>query len=449
MTGVRFFFGICGGFHSTPLSGCGNTWQYVSGPTGSWTGNLSAFFLDLYNARITNVTPTMAHGDWVGVYGGAPGQYLAWQNYPSAAPPAGVANVCPNTPTVLQYLPGVPYGVRPCSTVSPFSCPSNVSDCASYCPTLNGGVSNPGVPVDDGDHGYNCSPANPIFVGWQNLYSVAQAVIGAAYNTPTAGAKGLNLFEFDVEQELDMTDFPVQARFIVDNSQTSSGNPDEVDSIRYYMGQDGYDIGRVTWSAAGSNSNVAGFNCTSVYGDYARTMGLDSILSAIEGGYIGSPANPSPTSEGLWCGGTLGQMFQMPVSHTAPNVADLHAYPCVADAGTPYCYSTEPAANVQGEAQTDFNDVQFFIQYVDPGVTFVLGETHSNSNDGYSETCEIHAPLTAASSNVAGFNASSFAGYTTAVFRPWINLPDAGACFTPSNQNGNQNNLGPYTPSQE
>jgi hypothetical protein len=78
-------------------------------------------------------------------------QYLA-----AAPPPTG--QVCTNTPAVLQYTPGLPYGNVPCTNTSPYYCPSGQT-CATYCQL------NAGHPVDDGDHGYNCSPANPIFVG--------------------------------------------------------------------------------------------------------------------------------------------------------------------------------------------------------------------------------------------------------------------------------------------
>ncbi len=438
VSGVRFFFGLCGGFFSTPLSNCGQNYTNVSGPKAVWVANMQNFLQDLYSAGIYNIAPTPAHSDLASV-SSLPGvsgiQYLA-----AAAPPVGQVCHTPIPQPVLQYAPGLPYGNIPCTTTAPYYCPSGKNR-ATYC------QGNAGFPLDDGYLGYNCSPANSIFVGWQNLYNVISSILQSAYNTPTAGKKGIVVSEIDVEQELNTTAFPVQARFVVDNSAPpQTGNPDALNSLRYYMGLYGYDIGRVVWSVGEGKPTVAGFNCLSVYQDYARLMGLDSIFSAIEGGYIGTPSGFTAT-DGLYCGGTKISMFQMPVSHTAPDIADLHTYPCVPNPVAGLCYSDDQHASVQGEAATVYGDVAHFLSVVDPSAVFMVGETHSNSNNGQNETCEFHAPLDAAQLNVAGYNQSALASHSV-IFLPWINLPDSASCFSPSNQNVNLNNLGPYTPSQ-
>jgi hypothetical protein len=85
VSGIRFFFGICGGGNSTPLQNCGSgNYTLVTGPTTSWTTNLQNFFLDVYNAGIRNVTPSMSHGDWIGAYGGL--GLPAWYVAPSKSP---------------------------------------------------------------------------------------------------------------------------------------------------------------------------------------------------------------------------------------------------------------------------------------------------------------------------------------------------------------------------
>ena len=440
VTGVRFFFGICGGFHSTPLSNCGQTYTNVTGPNATWSANVASFFSDLYTNAIFNVEPTMAHSDLVGISTpqGTQGVHYA----APAAPPKTPA--CSNTPPIVEYAPGLPYGRFACTNTSPYYCPSG-QNCSTYCQR------NAGFPIDDGYTGYNCSPANPYFVGWQNLYNIVNAVLKAAYNTPTTNAKGIIVDEFDVEQELNMVQFPVLARFVVDNAQTQTGNPDAVDSIRYYMNLYHYDTARVAWSAFATEPTVAGADCVSVYGSNqsARIINMDSIFSAIEGGFIGQPHGYSG-SQGLICGGDSSTMFKMPVPHGAPDIADLHAYPCIKNTATGYCYSDDAHASVQGEAKTVYGDVLAFLNTVNPSAVFLVGETHSNSNNGQNETCEGHAPLDAAALNVAGYNSSLVAGHSV-IFRPWINLPDVGdgaACFDPANQNVNQNNLGPYLPHQ-
>jgi hypothetical protein len=173
VTGVRFFVGFCGGGGSTPLSGCSSfpscSPPTVSGPGSAWLTHLQNFYSDVYNAKIYGVGPTMAFGDFNGV----------GRSCPPSAPPSG--SIC-----------------KPLNSVW-------------YTPTEPWANESPGIAVDDQINGYNCSPKNPLFVGWANIYSVMQNVI------QYAAAANLNLFEFDIENELNMVSFPVQARLIYDN----------------------------------------------------------------------------------------------------------------------------------------------------------------------------------------------------------------------------------------
>lgn len=243
--------------------------------------------------------------------------------------------------------------------------------------------------------------------------------------------------------------FPVLARYVLDDAETQSGNPDAINSIRYYMSLYGYNPAKVILSVVASEPNQAGYNCYDVYGDYARIIILDSIFSAIEGGYIGTPSGPNKNQK-LFCNGSDSSMYKMPMGHTAPAIADLHAYPCVSDPSTGLCYnnSNDALAAVQSEAAITYGDVALFFSLVNPSAVFMIGETHSNTNDGNNEECVNHAPLHAARENVEGYNQSSVAGHSV-IFRPWINLADSSSCFPPKNQNVNQGNQGPYTPSQQ
>src|SRR5207244_1665489 len=78
--------------------------------------------------------------------------------------------------------------------------------------------------------GYNCSPANPYFVGWQNIYSVVDTVLQKAQS------RSLEVNELDIMQELDLQDFTVLGRFISDNKHGIPGDLDVFDKLRYYMG---------------------------------------------------------------------------------------------------------------------------------------------------------------------------------------------------------------------
>jgi len=454
VSGIRFFFGICGGGNSTPLQNCGSgNYTLVTGPTTSWTTNLQNFFLDVYNAGIRNVTPSMSHGDWIGAYGGL--GLPAWYVAPSKSP---AGSNCTNTPPIVQYVPGVPFAMFPCTNTAPYYCPNTAGTCGGttgYCAT-HGGYSNVSYPVDDQHNGYNCSPTNPYFVGWQNTYNVWTAVIKAAYNTPTAGAKGLNIEELDVEQELNTLQFPVTARFIVDNSRTETGNPDNLNSIRYSMNLYLYDQRRVVWSALAPQPTVAGaVNCgsqypnTDVYADYARNIFLDSLISGIQGSAVIGWPDPD-FGNGLSCGGSTASMYLTTWGPHSPlpDIVDEHIYPCIINPATSQCWNTEPSASVQLEAYTFFSEIPHYLSAVNQqSAVFVLGETHTNSNDTHNETCQVEAPTTAAASIVAAYNqaGNGLAGNNTVVIRPFIN-PDY-SCFTPANQLLNQNNAGPYTPS--
>lgn len=448
VSGVRFFFDICGGANSTPLQNCGSgNYKSVTGPNAPWTTNLQNFFLDIYNAGIHSVSPTMGHDDGIGLYGGAPFGLPTWYVAPSPPPSR---SKCTNTPAIVQYVPGLPYAQFPCTQTPPYSCPTNVQNCGAYC------VSGAGYPVDDSHNGYNCSPTNPYFVGWQNTYNVWNFVIEAAYNTPTAGAKGLNIEELDVQQELNTLQFPVEARLIVDNSRTDTGNPDNLNSIRYSMNLYGYDQERVTWSSIAPQPTVAGavdcgsgYSSTDVYADYPRNIFLDSRISGISGGaWIGWP-NPT-CIDGLCCGGSTASMYLTTYgSHSPlPDIVDEHIYPCIINTTTGQCWNTEPNASVQLEAYTFFSEIPHYLSASkQQSAVFMLGETHTYSNDGHNETCDVDAPLTAAASIVAAYDqtGNGLAGNNTVVIRPFINL--AYSCFTPSNQLLNPNNAGPYTPS--
>jgi hypothetical protein len=426
VTGVRFFFGLCGGFHSTPLQNCGLNWTQVTGPDSTWLQNLNSFFQDLSDFKILNVTPTPAHGEWVGIEGGSPGQYL-----PAASAPGG--NVCSDTPPMLQYLPTEPYGRIPCHSTPPYQC-TDPNNC--------GCQENAGFPAGwFNNDAYNCSPRNPIFVGWQNQYNVIAAVISAASN------HGLTTAELDFEQELNPGASTAQARYMYDNAHLETGNPDVLGALRSLMGVQ--HAGKVTYSAAAINSRLAGFNCTNVYTDYARLNILDAIASAIGGGLIGVPssADPQPTY-GLPCGGTIDGMFQMPQGHTQPSIVDLHAYPRI-DNGDG-CYRTEPQAQVESEANILFSDVAHFMDMIGtPTATFIVGETFTNSNDGTAQSCDLHGPLSSALSTRRGYNASDLAVRSqSVVFRPFFSLPN-GCNTYPDNQRVNYNNEGPFTPTQQ
>jgi hypothetical protein len=427
VSGVRIFFGLCGS-DSTPLVNCGQNWTQVrykgslTPPDLTWINRVKDFFGDVRNAGIQNVTLTPAHD------GRAPDGYPYWKlrsetRTPISPPEPAEPIHCPDAPDTIYFYSGAPLGYK-----------------------YVGG--NDYYPIGQEDNNaYNCAPINPYFVGWQNQYDLINAVLAAA------AEKQLTVSELDFEQELNIMEFPALARFIVDNAHGASGQPNVRDALRYYMGLYGFygfDPGRVTWAAPWSSSTLAGYNCTSVYAGYARTMGADQIAAAIGGGWIGIPMDRTWGAETgyLSCYGSTSQMFQMPTYGTQPNILDVHLRPCVGGTGT-HCVLNDAAAAVQSEARIDFDDIVNYIARFPSTTTVILGETHSNTDNGAFALCE-DGTLNAPAETVAGFNQSALAGRSV-VFRPWMQLQyPSGDCFKyPGNQRVNFQGNGPYTPTQQ
>ncbi|MBI1898202.1 MAG: hypothetical protein HYS04_16965 [Acidobacteria bacterium] len=420
VSGLRIFFTLCGE-DSTPLVNCGQNWTQVrykgnlSPPDLSWINRVKDFFGDVKNAGIQNITltPVHLHG---AVYSKPKSQV--------SSPMGDSQPLCADAPDTIYFFPTAPIGWKDVGG-------------SDYYPI-----------GQDNNNAYNCAPVNPYFVGWQNQYDVIDAMLAAAQETQ------LTMSELDFEQELNIEVFPALARFIVDNAQGDSGQANVRDALRYYMSLHGFDPGRVTWAAPWANSTLAGVNCTSVYAGYARTMGADQIAAAIGGGRIGIPNSRIIGDETGFLSCDNGQgtypfdMFPMPSYGTQPNILDVHLRPCVADSNT-HCVPNDAAAAVQSEARIDFDDIVNYIARFPSTATVMLGETHSNTDNGAGALCE-GGTLNAPAETVAGFNQSALAGGSV-VFRPWMQLQSpSGDCFKyPGNQRVNFQGSGPYTPTQQ
>ncbi len=467
VTGVRFQFGFCGGGSSTPLQNCGQSPSNIT-LSQTWVQNVTNFFSDLYNAGIYKITPTPEFTDWFGVADSISGHYQPNNN----SSPKGPNTACPaqSAQSMLQFPPATPYGQIVCHP-NPTGQQNYWCKDEADCQTCQ---ANAGYPTSDyqnqTNQGYNCSPVNPIFVGWSNLHNVINAMIGAA------AAQGLSVIELDVEQEMSPLNFTVQARFILDN-QTSPAY-DVYADMKGIMSQYGFDPLRVISSAgaiqpmppytlpAGYDPpNVAGFDCTDVYQTSARTMWVGSVASAIQGGWFGVPVDDPPNyprspTNGFWCGGAVcgtypsctpsdtgPGMIELASGHTGPDILDIHTYPEVAPP-TPLnpsdpvvTYTDNSYAQVQVEAVTDFNDMPAFLTAIGtPNALLIIGETHSNTTNPNAcgvepgggtaplGSCECApAPPAAASQTVTGYNASSLAGRSV-VFRPWSDLQ--ASCYS-------------------
>ncbi len=430
--GVRFFYPLCGGGYNTALNNCGSSPSQVSLNT-VWVSNLNLFLFDMKTKGFTKVIPSpMFWGAW------EPTDPNPQNPANPGAPNDGqrkltVSDSCAGNPSPtgqvkLVFWPAVPFGVSGGDNYPGTSTPQPV------------GPWRPGH-----NQSYNCSPANPVFVGWSNIYAVSNAVLQKAQ------ANSLIVDEFDIQNEIALDNATVYGRLIVDNKHTGTGNPNVLSQTRSSMTTYGFNWKRVTYSAHSANSTVSQYDCGSVYGDSARIIRLSEMLAGIGGGLIGD-ANGASWVNGLRCGGTATGMYQMPTYHSPPNITDLHVYACV-EATTGGCTS----ASVQNDAKKTFDGVKAMIDSYGPSgwrgsvpdiynSLYMLGETWSNAFDSSNKSCEGgNVTTSVATQTVNGFNTSGLAGRTAGtVFQPWhqvANWGDPAACY-PATYTINP----PYTP---
>lgn len=420
VTGVRFFFALCGGFYSTALNGCGGTVQFNS----AWRTSLNKFLKDIYDSGIRNITPTPAFsgvGGDIGVVGYSSGVPLTYSCNGGSPKTVGV-----------QWWPALTYALR-----------------ASNGHPLN----------ENQQQEYNCSPQNDVnFVGWQNIYTVISNVLQAANSNPLCSQAPhchLNVEELDLTNEVNLSAFTVQARLIVDNKR---GNENVFGNIRNLMSQNGQLSSRVTYSVTGDNTSEAGCDCGSVYGDSARLLHVSALAGGLGGGRIGLPELGSDTSgygarcAKLYCAinpsnPDISDMIGLPLSYPEPTIVDMHNAPCVLNATTDGC-KDERDQNVQAtEARLTFSGIKSFLDSFCPSgwrhnspelcaALFMLGETglfRPWPDSGSWWNCE-GVPRVVPAATVQGLNNSTLSGRTLTggaagvVFRPWINVP-AGGCY--------------------
>ncbi|HTS65994.1 MAG TPA: putative Ig domain-containing protein [Candidatus Acidoferrales bacterium] len=460
VTGVRFQI-----FDSHEALG----WDMKQGNTSgsdAWTAGITAFFQDLHDAQIYNITPTMYNTPAIG----NDINNLNVKNYPDTYTPEDPyrytvrTNVqprigavpgggsCPtDTIPMMRWSPTSPFGERCLRT----SDKSDSNQCLTDPANNEWDIDGSGDPK-----AYDCSPANPNFFGWDKILAFYDRLLTAAQSS------GLTVEEFDLQNEIVLWNTPVQARLIVDNTHLdTNGNPINVlDQFRAQMGNRAFDLGRVTYSVQGSNTEsgggtvTAGQDCTSSFGDSARIFDLSVLLSTMRGGPFG-PIGPSYGPSGLSCapaGVPADLLPRLPLAdtNTLPNIVDVHFAPCmnIPNSG---CDTGRGVYDQSAEATVSFNDFSTlrtsYGQNPLPVMVFdhlktrpysenlnnaliMLGETfgHNANQPGCpTGSWEIQTGIPGL---IAGFNASSLAnsmlpnGFPAfTVFRPWEyleNLPD-------------------------
>ena len=264
----------------------------------------------------------------------------------------------------FKFSPTSPYGMR-CQGPADAQCDIYGQDIQSN-PSDQHHRTSLGWDIDRGSVGgtsplaatndsYQCSPVNPIFVGWDNIYSVVGALLHAARHPfGDSDDRHLAVEEFDVRNEIDIEHYPVRGRMIVDNTHPSTlpVGRDVLTDLRQLMVNNGYDLAhgfdqyRVTYSAMdtvisysppitkpvpiGPNApnpndqapdEVAKFDCQSLWGDSAREEKASMLLGTISGGVFGIYPLPNytglnPDPHGLDC-------IALPDEHLSASDLDL------------------------------------------------------------------------------------------------------------------------------
>jgi hypothetical protein len=419
--GVRFMFYFCGGAYSTALNGCGAYNGTSLNP--AWASNMQTFLQDVAAAGITEVTPTPQWGygydtnipyctDGTYTCGAEDGNYNWYKNSLEPSLNDGVVwqrvtDTCSSTGSTVSlfFWPGLPFGVRSQNTLG----------------------DPPGSWKGFYNNSYNCSPKNPYFAGWQNIYNTFSSMLSSAKTA------GLTIHEFDIENENDELESTVELRFMSDNMHTDTGNGNVFDVINYYLNYYGLGTTNLSWSVGEYRTSVDQYDCASVYGDSARILRLSSLLAAMNGAAVGWPTGLSQ-SNGLNCGGSVASDWvAQPRGYPLPTIIDFHQYDILS------------ANNVA----VSFNDYKAFLDAWGPAGGYwhgnvpalynaevMLGETHSNQiNYSTNQSCEgIPNPSQLPGYEINGFNMSGLANSSRiTVFRPWEYFiywdPTYGGCY--------------------
>jgi len=427
VSGVRFQFALCGGASSTALAHCENGTGATWSSNSQWTQNLSAFFSDIYAAGIQNITPTPS----LAGFGGDAGVLTQT-----------LFDNCINADTTITFWPASPFGI-------------------GADPNDQFSLNNPADTPHNG--AYNCSPATPNFVGWDNILAVYEYVLQAAQ------ANHLTVEEFDMTNETALDRFTVEGRVIVDNTNPwtdpSTGIPYSytpvLNLVQALMAQYGFaqnGASGATVSTFVSEARAASADCKSYYEDSARLFGISSLVGALHGDVFGAQQITFDPSHGVLQCGALpppdAVMLPAPPGFAAlPNVLDQHDGAFVVGAG-PY----QSQGTVATEAQTTFTDVKTFMSSFCVGgprnptgpnplafcnALYMLGETDLYTPFNplrYRVNC-TEGPLATPAGTVQGYNASTLwgrrlpNGAAGTVWRPWLDPisvsgPTTVLCFT-------------------
>jgi hypothetical protein len=337
VTGLRFIFGISGGYDSTAIDTNGNI-------QNKWTNNFRLFLEDVKNSGITNITPTPNLGGWRGDY------------YQTLT----VNDACKNSNVSLAFYPALPYGLVP----------------GTY------------DPADGGDNqAYYCSPANPLFIGWPKIYVLLDSIFG------NIRASGLGLTEVDLQNEINLNSFTVYARLIYDLKDRNSripipGDPDDVlGNVRALLSANGFNPGVANYSVAGQDATLPTFDCMNAWGDSSRLEYLSALYAALAGPNSSFGFGPNIWEfydNALVCDAAdfePSTMVSLPIQYSPPSIIDIHYGGCVvtSPAGAPsgICNDAAPDSQHIAEIGVFYKTVEKFLTSRNLDSVVMFGELFS------------------------------------------------------------------------
>ena len=219
--GVRIFVQLCGS-SSTAFPNCGSPYTAVSwNPSQIFVpANLDHQCRQLLPGRCKRRdTERHDHAGKLGAFYGVPASQ-------TSTPQGEQGALCPDAQSTVYFSPTDPFGYN-----------QSIDS--------NGNISY--FPIGDfyntaNNEGYNCSPINSqYFIGWTNYFNVINAMLAAARGR-------VNIYEFELQQELNAQPFTALMRWIYDNSLPASapsqylvsGNVDVLAALRALMSANGF-----------------------------------------------------------------------------------------------------------------------------------------------------------------------------------------------------------------
>jgi len=378
VTGVRFQFGVGGGYYSKPFTSNGQV-------QAAWVSKLQQFFNDLKSYGVQRVSPTAALvDDWSASDANCSGDGCI--PFTRLSPPAPNEQElrdpsCPVWAGDRLFVPWLPFGFNLPTTASRIGDPDNT----------------------EGNRAYSCARRPPNFWGWDPYLNLVDQVLGAARQA------GLQVADFDIQNEMNIPDFTVYSRLLYDPGILGSSPKNVLSEVRERMRRNGFSSDRVIGSVQATLSTIPDFTCPSVYGDAASVIKLSGMIAAIGGGQIGNGFGMTPQN-GIACGGTSQLMVPLPVTwSTLPSVVNNHAHICVRVNGVCTAQDTTSTARLY------YDSLYSFLQYRGMSGSYVIfGESNSNQNcDGFTKASAQQA--------VAGYrNSLLYLNKAPDVaFRPW------------------------------